>query len=196
MNILNSLLLFLTISCSAQNYPAEFLENTCDYKTDGSGKSLGLKLKLSVPCAWIQSDGDRPHVVRKFSKTIDNYTISHNFTVNKLEYTPDQAEVSELFSEEGLIEFSKDNSEFISGRKLIIEGLTCGEVLSKVVRETTVGKVYGFNLQYLVIYKNYMIVLSYGLGSPSENTVDTQFDLYKPLFQGLAAKFVIISKWE
>ena len=52
-------LLLFTQTVFSQETPATFWNNRCDFKTDGTGKSLGLKIKFSVPCAWKQADGER-----------------------------------------------------------------------------------------------------------------------------------------
>jgi hypothetical protein len=41
------------------------LNDKCTFETDGTGKSVGLKIKIAYPCSWTQADGERPHVVKK-----------------------------------------------------------------------------------------------------------------------------------
>lgn len=36
------------------------------YKTDGTGKSQGLKMNLQLPRSWLGKDGERPHIVQKW----------------------------------------------------------------------------------------------------------------------------------
>ena len=37
------------------------------FRTDGTGKSQGVRLNLQLPRSWVGADGDRPHIVRKWS---------------------------------------------------------------------------------------------------------------------------------
>ncbi len=36
------------------------------YKTDGSGKSLGLQISMQLPKSWRAKEGERPHIVQKW----------------------------------------------------------------------------------------------------------------------------------
>ncbi len=61
------LLLFVLFQFShlfSQDEPSEFLNNSCSFTTDGNGKSLGLKIKISTVCSWTKTEGNRPHIVK------------------------------------------------------------------------------------------------------------------------------------
>src|SRR5687767_2862403 len=124
-------LLIIVLLCSkilfAQETPATFWNDRCDFKTDGTGKSIGLKIKLSVPCDWKQEDGERPHVVKKFSYNSGVNTAISTLTINRLPKTPSKAEINETFTQSGLKEITAELGSFISGRKLKVDGLDCGE---------------------------------------------------------------------
>jgi len=192
------LFLFLHISFSSysQDTPATFWQNRCDFKTNGTGKSLGLKIKLSVPCAWKQADGERPHVIKKFSYNSGTNTAVSALQINKMPTIPSKAEIDEMFTQEGLKELGESLGTFISGRKLKIDGLDCGEVAFKMTREHPVGTVYLYSLQYYFIYKDKMIILGYSAGSMTDEKAKTMFENYKILFRGLAGSTVFVSKWE
>lgn len=190
------LLLIFSNSIVGQDSASTFWKNRCDFKTDGTGKSLGLKIKLSVPCAWNQADGDRPHVVKKFSYNAAGNSAISTLTVNKMPAIPSKAEIDELFTQQGLKELCADYGTFISGRKLKIDGQDCGEITFKMTREATVGTLYLYSLQYFIIYKDKMIVLGYSVGSSTDDKAKGIFEDYKTLFKGLAGNTVLLSKWE
>jgi hypothetical protein len=49
------------------NPEREFLDGfTQEFRSDGSGKTMGLKPRIVYPISWIAEDGDRPHIVKKF----------------------------------------------------------------------------------------------------------------------------------
>ena len=50
--ILLSFLIFANKSFSQVNKGKELVYNTCDFTTDGNGKSLGIKLRIPIPCSW------------------------------------------------------------------------------------------------------------------------------------------------
>lgn len=189
--------LFFSQSLFAQETPTTFWNNRCDFKTDGTGKSLGLKIKLSFPCSWKQADGERPHVVKKFSYGFPNGSMTiQTMTINKMDETPAKAEIDAMFSQAGLKELCKNIGTFISGRKLKIDGLDCGEITYKMTRDNPVGKLYLYGLQYYFVYQDKLIVLAFSVGSTTDETSNTMFESYKILFKGLASSTVFLSKWE
>lgn len=187
---------FFTQSLFAQETPATFWNNRCDFKTDGTGKSMGLKIKLSVPCEWKQADGERPHVVKKFLYNSGVTSALGSLTITKMPATPTKSEIAEMFTQKGLKELTEDLGTFISGRKLKVDGLDCGEVAFKMTRESPISTLYLYNMYYYFIYKNKMIVLGYATGSSDDEKAKTMFDSYKTLFRGLAGSTIFLSKWE
>lgn len=186
-----------TQSLFAQETPATFWNNRCDFKTDGTGKSAGLKIKLSVPCAWKQADGDRPHVVKKFSYSLNGgKSVIQSLTISKMPGEPSKKEIAEIFTQNGLKELASGTGTFVSGRKLKIDGIDCGEVVIKAKRETPVATVNIYFIQYYIFYKDKIINLAFAAGALTENEAKSLFTSYKTLFQGLATNTVIISKWE
>ncbi|XVJ67175.1 MAG: hypothetical protein HEQ40_13780 [Lacibacter sp.] len=196
MKYLFLIIVLISIKTYSQESPSTFWQNRCDFKTDGTGKSAGLKIKLSVPCSWKQADGDRPHVVKKFSYSSGANSAISTLTITKMPATPSKAEVDEMFTQAGLKELGESLGTFISGRKLKIDGLDCGEVTFKMTREHPVGTIYLYSFQYYFIYKDKMVVLGYAVGSSTDEKAKTMFDSYKTLFRGLAGNTVFISKWE
>lgn len=177
---------------------SSFWENQCSYKTDGLGKSLGLKIKLSIPCTWTQTEGDRPHVVTKFSYTFkDGSSIGQNLTINKLPSTLTKKDIDEFYSSGGFKELAKElGGEYISGRKVKIDNFDCGEIVIKKGEESPVLSFYLYMTQYYLIYNNKLITLTFSAGGKTEAIAKELYEKYKVLMQGLASKTVILSKWE
>ncbi len=52
----------------AKNPVAEFLDGFRQrFSTDGTGKAQGIKLKLQLPHSWLAQEGERPHIVKKWT---------------------------------------------------------------------------------------------------------------------------------
>jgi len=52
----------------AQTPVAEFLDGFRQrFGTDGTGKAQGIKLKLQLPQSWRAQEGERPHIVKKWT---------------------------------------------------------------------------------------------------------------------------------
>ncbi|MCB9312509.1 MAG: hypothetical protein H6568_07055 [Lewinellaceae bacterium] len=182
---------------SAQNSPESFWKNKCEFTTDGSGKSLGLKIRVPVPCAWEQSEGKRPHVVKTFSYGFpDGSSISQSLTVNKLPNSFSKSEINELFSQDGLRSMCEGTGTFVSGRRVRIDGLECAEVIARASRNSPVATFYAYMLSYYLIYKDKIVVIGYMTGSISDEDSKELFDTYKEIFQGLATGTIIMTQWE
>lgn len=191
------LTLLFTQTVFAQETPTTFWDNRCEYKTDGTGKSLGLKIKLTFPCKWTQAEGDRPHVVQKFSYGLEEgKSIIQGFTITKMATEPSKKEIADMFTQSGLKELASATGTFVSGRKLKIDGIDCGEVIIKLKRETPAATICIRFIQYYIVFKDKLINLSFAVGSKDEIETKNLFDNYKTLFQGLATNTVILSKWE
>jgi hypothetical protein len=191
------ILLFLSSSVFAQDSPSTFWKDRCDFKTDGTGKSVGLKLKLSVPCKWDQTDGSRAHTLKKFAYNLGSFSAIEVLTIKKLPGELSKSEIEIFFSSDGLKELCSEVGTFISGRKVTIDRLPAGEIEFRMDREDDpVGNFYLYNLYYYIVYKDNLIVVAYSIGSKSAETARKHFEEYKTLFKGLASSSVILSQWE
>lgn len=67
--IIESPVLEYLLAVKYQSNPAgEFADGFRQrYKTDGIGKSQGIKVNLQLPKSWAAKDGERPHIVQKWS---------------------------------------------------------------------------------------------------------------------------------
>lgn len=191
------LFLFISLSSSAQEEKNNFWKNRCEIFTDGNGKSLGLKIKMYYPCAWIQEDGERPHIVKKFSYDLGlGKSLAQTIAIKQMETEPSKRELDELFSQAGLKKLVSSNATFISGRKVKIDGLDCGEIIQKINRESPVANVSSYLIYYYIIFKNKIITLAFATGASTEKDAKNLFNTYKLLFQDLATNTIILTKWE
>ncbi len=193
-----SFIIFLFISkfLFAQETPVTFWQNLCEYKTDGTGKSIGLKIKLSIPCQWTQADGERPHVVKKFTYILDTATIIQTLVITKLSQAPSKAELDNQLTQVGLKTLCKDLGVFISSKRIKVDAVDGGEIVFKTIRENPVGTIYGYSILYDFFYKDKIISIIYGLGSANDEKAKTLFENYKTLFRSLSSKTIFLSQWE
>ena len=190
-------LLLCSFLCFSQETPSSFFENKCEYKTDGLGKSKGLKIKIKFPCRWKQADGDRPHVVKKFTYAFDDgSSLSQNILINQLGYTPSNTEIAEMLSSQGLKELVEKSDIFISSRKIKIDGIDCGEVIRQTIRETSIGTIYLYTISYFLVYKDKLLVLTCSAGAGNDTKAKELYDNYNIIFKSFANSLVILSKWE
>lgn len=181
----------------AQDSPARFWAKQCKFITTGSGKSLGLKLKFSIPCSWQETEGERPHVVKNFKYSLStSASMIETITVKRTGSEISKDKLSRMYKQDKFKSVIAEIGTFISGRKLKIDGLECGEITFKTKRESPVATFYAYMIQYLLYYKDYTLIILYGVGAKTEDESKELFNKYKQLFQGLVTKTVIISQWE
>ncbi|WP_315820567.1 hypothetical protein [Paraflavitalea speifideaquila] len=168
-NVLFALLVFLCLQSAWGQSVGDFNKSTRVYESDGSGKFLGLKVKLTIPTAWTQKEGQHPHIPVKFTYNFNDTTsISSNITIKKIpkEYT---AEIRKgITSEKYMRDVAKDMGAFLSYRKVKIDGEDAAEMKLKIVKNTPAATVVAYAIYYHIVYKDYSIVLMYMNGSTED----------------------------
>jgi hypothetical protein len=61
------------------------------YRTFGEGKSQGLDISIKYLDTWKKEEGNRPHIIQKFSKQIGTLTIGYSILIIKF----DESDVSD-----------------------------------------------------------------------------------------------------
>lgn len=101
-----------------------------EYRSDGSGNASGLKLAFQYPMSWEESEGRRPHIVRKFNT--HNSFCSSMLVVKKLPEASARMAVSEALKYMSSPEYLKvelPDAAFVSRGTRIIASLSlclCG----------------------------------------------------------------------
>lgn len=166
----------------------------CEYLTDGSGKSQGLKIKVFYPCEYEINDGERPHIVKKFSTQKGQINIM--LTINKLPQRLSEKEAKLLLSDESLKDMGNDLGTVLSVRRTNIDGFTSGEILFDAINNKPVGNIYSKNLLYFFIYDKYYIQLTYScLGLENKKLAEENFTKFSLGFKGLASKTIVLNQW-
>ena len=168
----------------------------CDFVTDGTGESKGLKIKIKFPCDWDATPGDRPGVIKSFSFKITDSVYSY-ITLNIIK----EKEITSKYKDNALKpeEIKKSfqqAGEFISYRMTKIDMLDCAEVVFRAKVETPLGEIMMDNLGYLFFYKDFQIFLTYTVGAVDSNIAKKYFEKSNLIFKLLATKTVVISQWE
>lgn len=186
---------FTALNCISQERPSDLIKNLCEYKSDGSGKSLGLKIKFIYPCLWTELDGNRPHILRKFNYTFDDgSSIIQTITIKNINNKFNENE--KMFTNSVMKEIARKMGEYISSRSVIIDGIEAGEVSFKTQQQAPVAYIYMYSLMYMFIYDNKLISVTFNTGSLIDSKAKVLFDEYQTLFKLLATKTIIFSKYK
>lgn len=195
---LSTLLIIFCLTSFSQNLSKEFYANKCEYKTDGSVKSNGLKIQLSVPCKWDKAEGSRPHIVNTYAyypKTGGSISITllirkktgallHLKSIGEFSLS----ELKEIISNPGI--------EVISTRKTKIDGIVCVEYKFKRIDELTIGKLNSTVLEYDFFYGDQSVVISYSSSCKTKIESQAQYDQYEYLFKSLAMNTILYNQYE
>lgn len=187
-------LLIISNNGFAQINPSSFLQNTCDFKSENHKYSLGVKLKLSIPCLWKEFPVDENEEQIKFNYASGKNSISEILSIHKLPESPTPKDLNDFYSQKSLTELGQSAGTFISARKTQIDGIACGEVMLKSITQFPLMKIYVYSLQYYFLYKDKMIILAFTTGSPTDNTSKQLFKFYENMFKRLSKMTKFIEK--
>lgn len=93
------------------------------YRTDGTGKSQGIKVALQVPRSWLAKDGERPHIVKKWLSEggTGKYVLHLDFRGAE-GYEPSRQEIERSVKNGELRDFVPEGGVFHNGGSFSVEG--------------------------------------------------------------------------
>lgn len=176
----------------------EFLSGyTSKYECDGTGKGLGLKFSMKYPQSWSSKEGNRPHIVRKFSN--NGGIASAMLIVNTFEYEPSKNEINSFFTEESARATIPEGAHYLKSSVVTIDGEK-SLVMDYLLQRERLGFLIKAKVRtYTIIYKSYFLQVQFMISQiPNENPIDLNkvFNEYEMLFNVMINSFIIISKWE
>jgi len=170
---------------------------TSTYKCNGTGKGRGLKFNIKYPQSWKSEEGNRPHIVRKFSN--DDMSVQTMLIVNDLEYIPSEEEIDYFFSTESAKEMIPKGGHYIKSSKTVIDGESALVVDYSIQREK-LGTIFKMHTRmYSIIYKSYLLQVQFAVSQvPLEPPIDLEKKFIKNelLFNSMINSLILISKWE
>lgn len=193
--VLVSLFIIYSTATYSQDTIQKIVDNKCQYKIDGTGDALGIKMRLSIPCEWDSINEDRPHQIRSFSyKVKEGNYLAAILTITKTGYTPTKKELETV----NFDEFFKGESwgQLISTKKVIIDAMQCTEAKTFIKMKLPQGETYQYLISYLMIYKDYFIVTTYKTMTFSNESSLSLFNEYERLFKTLAAGTILYNNWK
>ena len=170
---------------------------TSKYICDGSGKGRGVKFSIKYPHDWHSSEGNRPHIVRKFYN--DDSSVQVMILINDLGETPTKEDINFLFNEENAKQLIPSGGHFIKSSSAVIEGEKTLVLDYSLKRDKLGMTINTRNRIYLIIYNTYMIQIQLGVYQPltgMPNDLNEEFNKYELLFSLMVNSFSLISKWE
>ncbi len=105
------------------------------FRTDGSGKAQGVRLRLQLPRSWRSSDSELPHVVQQWTSESGNGNAMIVLGIrDALGLTPSKGEIERFIAEGGARELAIGGGDIIDASSYALETLPG---FSAVLRATT-----------------------------------------------------------
>lgn len=168
------------------------------YSTLGTGKSQGLKLHLKCPISWQSKEGDRPHIVRKFTQQ-DQATAAVVY-IQKGEKEYSQSEIDHNLSTKNITSESAQLGKVIScDCNLKIEGLKACRVDILQSGQRMNLPTISYSIQYSVVFKQYYLSIQFMVvkkKGDSDDVFQQRYNAVKTLSKMMFNSLVIDNAWE
>lgn len=159
----------------------------CDFISDGSGKSLGIKYLVKFPCNWSESNGDLDKIVKKFIfKDDENYKIE-TISIISLNQKLKESDAKKLISLKYLKDLAQKLGIYESCKIQIIGNLRAGEIIYTKYLDNE--GLYLKVIQYLIYHNDKVINISFGVGNTDKLITKQKFQKELPIFRNIALQF-------
>lgn len=167
---------------------AEFRANqTVQYSTRGHAKSRGLHITLRYPRSWQPAEGDRPHIVQKFTAG-DGTAANCNIGIREsgLSAAQTRAAVQPAAARSQL----PASATLVSSQATSLDAQPGSELMLAQSMNRAGVTVEARLVLYFVSFGQNFVVLTCGTGGRTPAEADRLFQAYLPLFRRLALSVV------
>jgi hypothetical protein len=171
-----------------------------EYTSDGTGKSLGIKVSIEYPRSWEAADGRRPHILQNFESP--DCSASAGITVWQMpllwRLSSEQDNLDYLSSKE-YIEEEMPGAIFLASGKTTIAGKTAAFCDAMVTRSAPAGDFTDRQRTYCILHKGKLVTLTFNVGAAGIHTRDEMnaaFLKYEKLFGLMATSLDFFDKYE
>lgn len=189
----------------ADYYDVESFQNnqTNKFSTEGHQKSKGINITIEYPNSWAAAEGERPHIVQKFSRAFeDGSTVMCLILIKDLplqvKMFSDEEIAKEIFTEEVIKSMFPGNSKLLEHQQTKYDGQPGAIGSFEMVQERSGIQIHIYVLQHVFIYSKKMISIQCTVGGLSANSdkIENLYKSYVPLFIQIGNSIVIHDKWQ
>ena len=186
----------LLASANALAQPAGLVEfranQTVEYSTRGHTKSRGLHITLRYPRSWTPAEGDRPHVVQKFTAG-DGTGANCNLGIR--ESGASAAETRRIAQPEAARGLLPAEVTIVSSQATGLDGQPGSELITRQSLNRAGVALETRLVLYFVAYGENFVVLTCGAGARDAADADRRFEAYMPLFRRIALSVVFQDRY-
>lgn len=164
------------------------------YRTDGAGKSQGIKTTLQLPRSWAGKDGERPHIVQKWvSENGTGLEMIHLDIRDGQGYNPTKKEMEEFVRSGEVKDSVPDGSKYVDSGNFTLEKQTGYWLQIATPLERAGMKMYQNALMYQFFFRGKVIgIMCQAGGQESEKSkTDEAFRRIQPLCQQVLNSLVL-----
>ncbi len=169
------------------------------FRTDGSGKSLGLRIAINLPRSFAMRDSERPHILKVWTSEGGNGTELVMLLVN--DTGEPQPTVEQIRDELRSGELQKGMAEgytVVKSSPMTLEGLPGYWADIDAVQERAGNQIYQRMRQYMVFFRSRAISVQCTNGGDAAERARTIQDAerYLPLCQAVVNSLVLPQRYE
>lgn len=178
-----------------------------EYRSDGSGKSRGLKLAIEHPASWKSTEGRRPHIVRVLKSKGGRGDASVLLQVREIPALA-SAEITEedvdLMATPSALAEELPDALFIDHGTTTVAGQHCAWSHYIMTRETAGIQIKMLAWSLHLIYDQRYVNLQFSVGTGSmqgdapisDRDLEVRFEKHEPLFKLMLVSFDIYNRYE
>lgn len=170
-----------------------------EYRSDGKGKAQGLKVGIQHPASWEAKDGRRPHIVKLFSRGVENGALISHIQVRDI---PDEdVSETEMFKAIATVEHLKKEfagAELIGQRVTKLAGRKALELEITIEQDGPLNRVYMHQLQYTFIHSGKMVQVTFAAAAQNSDKEQAKkiFRKHKNLFLLMATSIEVFNRFD
>jgi len=167
------------------------------WNSSGIPEANGMKMTISYPKNWREEPGDRVGVAKKFVSSEAGESMI--VLITKIADTSiTEEEKKQVLSKDLAGKVIPSGATLISHALTKIDGEDCAMIECDLVTEHAGIQIGQRILMFMLIWKDYAIIIQTSAGGPLSKFDETKirFKKAKPVFMALAASCIITDKWE
>ncbi len=164
------------------------------FDTDGTGKARGIKLSLRLPRSWAARDGERPHIVKKWTTEGGTGLEILMLHIRDAEgYDPDKREIERFLRSGEVRQAVPDGALHLASGAFTVEGRPGYWIDMKLTQERVGVAVYQRMLMYQLFFRGQAIgIMCQTAGQPQNAAkVDDSLSRFRPLCQAVVNSLVL-----
>jgi hypothetical protein len=168
------------------------------FQTDGSVKAQGIKLKLQLPKSWIAKDGERPHIVQKWTSRSSNAVQMIHLDIRDGEgYAPSKSDMEKFVKSGEVKDAVAEGATYVDSGNFTLEKQTGYWLQMNLSQERAGRKLYQESVMYQLFFRGKAIGIMCAALSPDderEKAVEA-FKQMRPVCQQVLNSLVLLQAY-